>query len=309
MRHPSRTLLLPLALALYLGSGYPAPESRQGSDGQESGRASTDARKEIVLTGNFEPYESAMLYSMVTGYVASVAVDIGDMVQRDAVLVRLKIPEMEAELARAEAEVNVAAAHLREAKAQADLAGLNHRRVAELQAKEPLAVTQQDVDMVGARDRIAAAQVESAAAELEVARAELKGLRAMEAYSKIRAPFRGVISQRIVDPGHLVVDGANGGEPVLQLDRVDRLRLVLAIPEAVVAQIAPGLRVEFTVDALPDQKFDGTITRIAGALSEESRSMRAEVDVEARQGLLRPGMYATVRVFLVGPALTLGAAR
>ncbi len=254
------------------------------------------------LPGSFEPYEDALLYAKVTGYVSRVHVDIGHRVASGTPLVQLDIPEMEPALRRARADVLATEAALEKADAQIRRDRITHERLAELQRREPLAVTQQDVDMAAADLQESEAAAHSADAEISVARAKLEELEAQMAYAVIHAPFNGVVARRFVDPGALVVSGADGGEPVLEVVREDRLRLVLAVPESIVPQIRTGIRAQITVDALPGRTFEAVISRSAGALSQDTRTMRTEIDLANQEGLLRPGMYATVRLELGGSA-------
>ena len=254
----------------------------------------------VNLPGSFEPYERALLYARVSGYLSRMKVDIGDRVKRNDTIAELQIPEMEAEQGRAKADVASATAALRRAEANAKLAEITYGRLSDLQTREPQAVTQQDVDAAAAELAVARSNVDSAAAAIEVAGAKLVYLQALMSFAVIRAPFDGVVVRRFVDPGALVVAGSDDGEPVVELASVDRLRLVLAIPESFVPRVREGLGAEVSVDALPGKSFTGSISRISGALAEDSRTMRAEIDMEARDGLLRPGMYASVRLELAG---------
>ena len=157
---------------------------------------------------------------------------------------------------------------------------------------------QQDVDVATAEASVAHARVDSAAAEVEVDKARLAHLNTLISYATIRAPFDGVVVRRFVDPGALVVSGTDNGEPLLEVVSVKRLRLVLSVPEAAVPRVHPGLKARITVDEIPGRVFEGSVSRIAGALADDTRTMRAEIDLDAREGRLRPGMYASVRLQL-----------
>ena len=255
-------------------------------------------RRTVELPGSFEPYEQARLHAKLTGYVSMVKVDIGDRVKRGALVVQLDLPEMAPGLARAKADLLVAEAALRKTRAEVDLARITSDRLTELKTQEPLAVTQQDVDVAVAEKQAALAKADSGVAEVAVARAEVEHLEAMMSFLAIRAPFDGVVTRRFVHPGTLVVAGDDGGEPVLEVVRDDRLRLVLSVPEAIVPLTRNGLEAEISVDALPDRTFGGVISRCADSLSSDTRNMRAEIDLENDGGLVRPGMYATVRLVL-----------
>jgi membrane fusion protein, multidrug efflux system len=113
-------------------------------------------------------------------------------------------------------------------------------------------------------------------------------------YLQIRAPFDGIITERNVHPGALVGPGA-GSTPLLRLHQVSRLRLVVAVPEALVGGIVKGARVPFTVPAYPGEPFSGVVSLIAHDLDEKTRSMAVELDVRNPDLRLSPGMYPEVQ--------------
>ncbi len=303
--------------------------SGQARSGPENGDAAESARDSVVvvrpqkqnikqriqLAGSLEPYEHARLNAKVTGYLEEILVDIGDRVAQGDVLARLSVPEMVAELRRAQAEVPAARARLQKARAEADLARLTHRRLAELRRSEPGAVAEQDVDVAAAEKKRAAAEIDLKRAEVQAAEARVAELETLESYATIRAPFDGVVIARFADTGALVSAGRASG-PIVEVVRSDRLRLAIDIPENLVPLCRAGLRLDYRVDALPGRPFEAKISRLAGALNPETRSMRVEADVDNSSGELHPGMYARVSIDLaeiegaiVLPATTLRSAR
>jgi RND family efflux transporter MFP subunit len=153
-------------------------------------------------------------------------------------------------------------------------------------AGNDLIQAERQVDAMQAQVRV----LESSAA---AARSGVAGLRDLEAYLKVSAPFDGVITERNVHPGALVGPGA-GAVPMLRLEQVSRLRLVVSVPEVDVAGIAAGRRVSFTVPAFPGENFTGVIARIPHSMDPKTRSMPVELDVANSQSRLAPGMYPTV---------------
>ena len=131
-----------------------------------------------------------------------------------------------------------------------------------------------------------------ARAEVLVGQAEINRLRTLIDYSSIRAPFDGVITARHVDRGAFVRSAADGtSQPLLRVS-------VLAVPEVDAPHVRVGTAVDINVTALGEHPFPGKVSRTAGALSPETRTMRAEVDVDNADGRLSPGMYARVVVKL-----------
>ncbi len=254
------------------------------------------AHQSLRLPGNVVAYERTSLYAKVTGYLEEVRVDIGDRVQKDQILAILTIPEMVPELMLAEAELMAGRARAQKAEAEHALSKITHERLASLRQAEPGALTSQDLDVAAAKEKLAAAQVEIARSDIEVAQARVAQLTALMEYATIRAPFKGVVTGRFADPGALAVASDTGSKPILEVARTDRLRLLIDIPEKYVPYIGAGHKIEFALDVYPGRSFESPITRVAGVLAPDTRSMRAEVDVDGRDGLVRPGMYATVRI-------------
>ena len=255
----------------------------------------------IKLPGNLIPDEQVSLYAKVPGYLDEITVDRGAAVAKGQVIAKLGAPEMGPELALAEAKLRAAQSQTGRAKANADLAKITHQRLAKLHAAEPGAVTQEDVDDAEAKDIVAQAEIVTTEAEIGVAAAEVKRLKTMMEYLTVRAPFDGIVTQRSMDPGAFVAAGP-GAKPIVEITRVNKLRLVFDLPERLAPFVKTGRPVKYSLAALPGKSFDATIARRTGALAPETRTMRAEVDIENGDGALSPGMYASVQVPLEGIA-------
>lgn len=238
--------------------------------------------EKIVLPGNLEPYERATLYAKVSGYLERVDVDIGDSVRKDQVLARLLVPEVESSLLSAHAD-------LAKAEAEAELGRLTYERLSTLHQREPGAVTRQDLDVSRAKREIAES-------DIQVAKARIAELEAVLSYAEIRAPFAGIVVNRFAHTGALMTAGTSGSQPVVELVRGDRLRLVLDVPEAFVSSVDLNRNVSCTLDALPDMTFQGKVSRYARSLLPDTRSMRVEIDIDNHDGKLLPGMYANVHL-------------
>ena len=137
-----------------------------------------------------------------------------------------------------------------------------------------------------------------ARAQLQVAHTDLAHTKAMLEYTQIRAPFAGVVTQRNVDRGHFVERAGPDVKPLFVVARTDLVRIFVDVPETEAPWIAPGNAASIRVQALGDQGLDGRVTRTSWSLNV-NRTLRAEIDLENREGLLRPGMYATARISLL----------
>ena len=285
------------------------------------------------------PGEAADLYAKISGYIAAIDVDIGSRVRQGDTLLTVDVPEMADELRQAEAiltaketkvqalqakavqarrMVEIARAEVDRAVARHDLEEISLKRQQEL--REGNAISQQTLDEAQsaravtdaqlriANARVAGAQADAAAVDAEVAvvqseaavaGAELARLRTLMSYAVIKAPFNGVITARLVDPGAFVRSAADGTTTsLLTIANVSYIRLVLQIPESDVSYVRIGTPVDIDVKALRGDLIAATVTRTAMALKADTRTMRVEVDLDNNEGLLMPGMYAKVAVKL-----------
>lgn len=217
----------------------------------------------IHLNGDLLPYQSVALYARVSAFVSTVEVDRGSHVRKGARLATLVAPELSAQRAEAEA---TARAHQRTSDR------LNEA------AKTPGAV--------------AGNEVETASAAAASSKAKVEALAALERYLAVEAPFDGVITDRDVHPGALV--GPNSAKPMLKLEEQSRLRLMVPVPEPLVAMVVADASVPFTVRSRPGETFRGIIRRSAQSIDVRTRTMAVELDVDNADGKLAPGMFAEI---------------
>ena len=268
----------------------------------------------LTIAGEFKPFQDVDVHAKVAGYIRKIYVDVGDHVKEGQVLAVLEVPELAAQLSGAEAGVRAAEEQIRRAqgdvqRAQSTHAAMHSAFTRLKQAADSRAglVAQQEVDDSQAKDLESEGQLASAEAsysaakqQLEVAQAAQKQMSAMSDYTHITAPFVGVITSRSADTGALVSAGTTGGSssvPVVRLAQISVLRLVLAIPESVAAQIHLGEVVNLHVGAL-NRDIQGKVSRFAGSLDMSTRTMETEIDVDNRDGSLIPGMYAETQLAL-----------
>jgi RND family efflux transporter MFP subunit len=271
-------------------------------------------RTTLTIAGEFKPFQDVDVHAKVAGYIKKIYVDVGDHVKTGQTLAVLEIPELAAELAGADAAVRRSQQEIRRAegdlvRAQSAYAAAHSAYTRLKQAAESRAglVAQQEIDDSQARDLGAAAQVSSSNAalsaaqqQLQVAEANQKQFAALSDYSRIVAPFSGVVTARFADTGALIAAGTSSSAqsvPVVRLAEISKLRLVLPVPESVAAQIHLGDPVKARVQAL-NQDFVGKVSRFADSLDRQTRTMETEIDFENRDGHLIPGMYAETQLSL-----------
>jgi len=269
-----------------------------------------DLENSVTLTAEFEPFYEVDVMAKEAGYIRHMLVDIGDRVQQGQLLATLEIPELQADLVKAKADVQtasveraVAQGDLQRAEAGAQIAQLSYNRIQDVSKKEPGLVPLQEVDVAHAHNLEADAQVSAAQQRVQAAESRYQsavaGLAhesAMVEYTRIVAPFRGVVTQRYASEGSMIQAGISSqtqAMPVVKVSQNNLLRLMLPIPEENVSAIHNGQQVTVLVPAL-NRTFEGTVTRFADRVQTSTRTMTAEVDVKNPQLTLIPGMYAQV---------------
>jgi RND family efflux transporter MFP subunit len=268
----------------------------------------------LTIAGEFKPFQDVDVHAKVAGYIKVIHVDVGDHVKAGQTLAVLEIPELAAELAGADASVRRSKEEIR--RAEGDLSRAQSAHAAAHSAHERLKlaaearaglVAQQEIDDSLAKDLESEAQVSSSSAalsaaqqQLQVAEANQRQYSALSDYSRIVAPFSGVVTARFADTGALIAAGTSNSAqsmPVVRLAEISKLRLVLPIPESVAAQIHLGDPVKARVQAL-NQDFVGKVSRFADSLDRQTRTMETEIDFDNRDGHLIPGMYAETQLSL-----------
>ncbi len=254
-----------------------------------------DAINSVALPGDLVGYYEVALHSKVTGYLESIPVDKGDWVKKGQSLAVIEVPEL--------------AQNLERAKANLEIKRVTYRRLKKVHDRDPRLVAQEDVDIAYS----GMAQARAAVGELEV----------MVSYTRISAPFNGVITGRFVDPGALIragggdfgvsgngvaisagaAEGAGGhlggGGPLLTMSRIDKLRCYVYVPEEEAALIRVGTPAVIEVRGLRGRTFAARVARYATSLDVATRTMLTEIDLDNPQHELYPRMYASVKLELV----------
>lgn len=264
---------------------------------------------QLTVAGVFQPFQEIDVHGKVSGYIRRIYVDIGDRVRKGQTLAVLEVPELQAEVAGAQAGVtqtqqNIVRLRNEVSMAQAGYAAVhaNYIRLKQASDQQPGLVAAQELDDALAKDRSAASQVDAAQSavaaaqgQLGVSRAENLRVSSMEQYATITAPYSGVVTMRYADTGALIPAGTAEGlnQAVVRLAQSDVLRLRMAVPERDVPLVHIGSQVTVRVQAT-GQQFPGTVVRYTRDVSNATRTMLTEVDVNNPNLTLTPGMYADV---------------
>lgn len=274
-------------------------------------------RNTLNVAGEFLPMQEVELHAKVAGYIRRINVDIGDRVKTGQVLATLDIPELTAQVEGADAGVRQSQEEITRAKSEVQRAEASYSafhsaatRLQQASDARPGLIAGQELDDALAKDREAAAQVDSAKSALSateqrlgVSRADRQHYSAMADYSRIVAPFNGVVTWRYADTGSLIQAGTSnaGSAPVVKVAQVNTLRLRLPVPEALSSFVKVGDPATIHVQAL-GKTLSRPVTRSTGSLDSATRTMQVEIDVSNADGKLSPGMYADVSLEIYSSA-------
>ena len=270
--------------------------------------------RQITLSSELVPFQEIDVYAKESGYVKKLLVDYGTHVKAGQVMAVLEIPELEAQLQEDQAEIRNATNQVSRAQhelyryqAQYKALHLQYTRLNGVFESQPGIVAQQDLDDAQGKDMAASSQVDAGQAALEAAQSQLSVARAklvhdqnLFDYSKITAPFPGVVTERYANLGTLVQAGTSSSTqaiPIAKLSQDDLFRLVIPVPESYVRFIHVGDHVDVRVPSL-NRTFPGKVARFSVDVKEETRTMHTEVDVPNPGRLLMPGLYADADVTL-----------
>jgi RND family efflux transporter MFP subunit len=268
----------------------------------------------LTLSSELVPFQEIDVYAKESGFVRQLNVDYGTRVQANQVLATLEIPELQLQVKEDDAAIKNAAAQIPHAQdelnrvqAQNDALQLQFERLNSVAKSRPGLVAQQEVDDSQGRALSSAAQVEAAKSNLQSAQSQLEAAQAKRErdqalfdYSKITAPFAGVITQRFANLGTLVQAGTSSSTqamPLVRLSEDDLFRLVIPVPESYVHYIHLGDPVSVNVPSL-SRSFPGKVARFAVDVREDTRTMHTEVDVPNPSRVLLPGLYAETTITL-----------
>jgi multidrug resistance efflux pump len=302
----------------------------------------------VGVPASIEAFWSADLSAKMSGYVVEVRADLGDHLKKGDPMAVLAVPELEKGLAQAKATVAAKRQMLRAAEAviaqskqalavaqkqlESYKVDLEYQQVT-LKRQQELssgsAITPQQLDEARSKAALAAAgagigeakvgaaqaDIEAAqanrdvaAAQVDVAEAAVAEVETLIGYTRITAPFDGIVTRRMVNIGELVQGSATmRGMPLFTLQQVETVRVFCDVPELQAAGISVGDRADVKVYGLDGQVINAKVTRLAASLNPATRTMRVEVDLPNPGETLRPGMYAQVTLTVHPPKVASAA--
>lgn len=267
----------------------------------------------LRVSGSLAADEQAEVSAEISGVIVGTPVERGSRVGRGAVLVTIsaseaaaQLQEAEANAAQIEARLGLAAGQpfdprrvpdVMNAKAALDLADAEFARITSLLDQKVVSQSEYDqrrMQVEAARQQYQMAQngAEQSFRALQAARARVALARKATADTSVRAPFSGIVAERLVGAG----DYVSRGTRVATIVRVDPIRVELTVPEQSVALIRPGQQVRLSVDAYPGQEFTAHVKFISPSLRSDQRALTVEAIAANPDGRLKPGLFATAAI-------------
>ncbi|HEX4809934.1 MAG TPA: efflux RND transporter periplasmic adaptor subunit [Bryobacteraceae bacterium] len=284
---------------------------------------------ELKVPGTTQPLIEAYIYARSSGYLSKRLVDIGDHVSKGQLLAMIDAPDFDQQVAQARSTLQQSENNLRQLEAQLALATVTWDRYKVLVAKGVF--SRQDGDTQQANYRVAQANVEAERNTVQAAQANLDRLIVLQQYERVTAPFDGIITQRNVDVGALITaqgtgagsssinlggttipgqadaagtagtppnlasppTGGDQGGTLFEIAAIDRLRILVSVPEAYAGAIRAGQRAVLEFND-PSRQVIGQVTRTAGAINQNTRTLLVEVQVTNSRRQLMPGMFTMV---------------
>ncbi|MEI9994301.1 MAG: efflux RND transporter periplasmic adaptor subunit [Rhizomicrobium sp.] len=234
----------------------------------------------LVLPGNVQAFNSAQLYARVSGYLKKWYVDIGAKVKAGQLLAEIDVPDQDAQLAQARADLNTAIANQ---KLSAETAK-RWNMLAKLNAVAPQDVDEKNADLAAKTAAVASA------------RSNVDRLADLTKFKSITAPFDGTVTSRGVDVGALVTVGTGtvGATPLFTVADDSKVRIYVNVPQNYTTQIKPGMTASFTVPQHPGQVFTATLAANAESVNTQTGTVLIQLLADNSQNLLNPGDYTQV---------------
>ena len=230
----------------------------------------------FVLPGNVSAYTDSPIYARTSGYLTRWYYDIGAKVKKGALLADIATPELDQQLAQAQADLATSEANASNAHTQAE-------RYKGLVTSD--AVSRQDTDTF-------VNQAASTSAAVRSAQANVQRLIELQGFEKIYAPFDGVVTARAIDTGQLINQGA--ANELFHMQAIQTLRVYTDVPQAYSQSIKRGAKIDLSFPEHPGKMYQGTLVRTADAIDPTNRTLLVEIDVDNHAGELMPGSLAQV---------------
>jgi RND family efflux transporter MFP subunit len=253
------------------------------------------ATRRVVLPGTVQAWYEAPIYARVSGYLKGWNYDYGAHVKKGDVLAEIETPDLDAQLAAAQAKLNSARAVVKVREAEKEFAESTYQRWKD-SPKGVVSVQEQESKQADYNS--AQARVSSAKAEADADQGEVDRLNALENFKNIVAPFDGVVTARETDVGALINAGSGtgggSGPELFRVADIHKMRIYVQVPQQMSAGIQPGIAAELRLPQFPDKDFKATVATTSSAINLSARTLLVELHADNNNDELQPGAYTQV---------------
>jgi RND family efflux transporter MFP subunit len=250
---------------------------------------------QLVLPGDIQAWHDAPIYARVNGYLKNWYFDYGARVKTGQLLAEIEAPDLDGQLAAAQAKLNAANSEVKVRQAEQDFAKTTYERWRD--SPKGVVSVQETQSKKGDYDS-GTARLNAAQAEVNAAKGEVDRLQALESFKRITVPFDGVVTERNTDIGALINAGSGvggGSGPVLfRVADVHKMRIFVKVPQKMSAGLQAGMTAELVLPQYPDKTFNAVVATTSRAINMTSRTLLVELDADNPNDLLQPGTYAQV---------------
>jgi RND family efflux transporter MFP subunit len=260
--------------------------------------------QQIALPGDIEAWYEAPIYARVSGYLKAWHYDFGAHVEKGQLLAEIDAPDLDAQLAAAQAKLTSAEAQVKVREAERNFAETTYARWRD---SPKGVVSQQETEAKKAEFGSADARYRASIAEANVNKSEVDRLTALETFKRIIAPFDGVVTQRNTDIGALINAGSStsNGPQLFKVADVHEMRVFVQVPQEISSNMKAGLTAEMTLPQYPDKTFKAVVSTTSEAINKTARTLLVELHANNDDNLLQPGTFAQVRFNLADTPGTL----
>ena len=259
------------------------------------------AVQKLVLPGTVRAWYEAPIYARVSGYLNKWYFDYGAHVKKGDLLAEIDAPDLDAQLAAAQAKLNSARAVVNVREAEKQFAATTYARWRD----SPRGVVSvQEQESKQADYNSAVARFNAATAEAAADQGEVDRLQALEGFKRIVAPFDGVVTARETDIGALInagsgTGGGNGPE-LFRVADIHAMRVYVQVPQQLSAGIHPELAATLNLPQYPQRTFKAVVATTSSAINQSARTLLVELHADNPDALLQPGAYAQVDFAMPG---------
>jgi RND family efflux transporter MFP subunit len=257
--------------------------------------------QDLVLPGDVQAWNEAPIFARVNGYLKNWYFDYGARVKKGDLLAEIDAPDLDAQLAAAQAKLRSAQSVVKVREAERQFAETTFVRWRD-SPKGVVSVQEQQAKQADYNSAIA--RLNAAEAEANADQGDVERLQALASFKRITAPFDGIVTARETDIGALINAGSGtgggSGPELFKVADTSKMRVYVQVPQQQTAGIQPGMAADLHLPQYPDQTFTAVVATTSSAINMTARTLLVELHAENPDGRLQPGAYAQVEFKLPG---------